>query len=403
MDLTNYRSARDGARMVARGVGEGDGYGGYRTRLVAELAGQGDPGPRGAPGDGQVPRHLFVPESVRHRAYEDSALPIGAGQTISQPWVQARYLELARLPGAEKVLEVGTGSGYQTALLALLAEQVFSVERIPTLANSRPTDPGARPGIRNVSVLVGDGTLGWRPFAPLRRDPGRRRLARVPAAAGEQLAPGGRLIIPLGDRHAQVLTLVTREGRGHSQSRRLERRPVRSAARPVRLRRAAARTHESPDGSAERLHRSLPAPRPHLSEVIQHYGTGTHCILFLIIFCETGLVVTPFLPGRLAAVRGRDICRAGRSGSWLWSSRLLARRLDPGRLHPITGSGDSSDRGLRGRDAGCSSRPHLLKTRGVLRAARTQDHHSCPLPSRSSGPSRHSWPAWGDALPAFLT
>ena len=94
--------------MVARGLGEGDGYGGYRNRLVAELESKGIRDPEVLKAVGQVPRHLFVPESVRHRAYEDSALPIGAGQTISQPWVQARYLELAKVSSHDKVLEVGT-------------------------------------------------------------------------------------------------------------------------------------------------------------------------------------------------------------------------------------------------------------------------------------------------------
>ena len=113
----------------------------------------------------QTPRHLFVPTGVRHRAYEDSALPIGNGQTISQPSIHARYLEILRLTGREKVLEVGTGSGYQTVLLAHLAAQVFSIERIaPLLQGARENI--ARAGVRNVSLLLGDGTLGWREYAP---------------------------------------------------------------------------------------------------------------------------------------------------------------------------------------------------------------------------------------------
>jgi protein-L-isoaspartate(D-aspartate) O-methyltransferase len=160
-----------------------------------------------------VPRHLFVPESVRHRAYDDAALPIGSGQTISQPYVQARYLELIGLTGQEKVLEIGTGSGYQTALLSLLASMVFSVERVPGLAQSARTAL-ATAGIRNVTVLVGDGTLGWRPFAPYDAILVSAASPEVPAPLVDQLAAGGRMVIPLGDRSSQVLTLVERYGDG---------------------------------------------------------------------------------------------------------------------------------------------------------------------------------------------
>jgi protein-L-isoaspartate(D-aspartate) O-methyltransferase len=156
-----------------------------------------------------VPRHLFVPESVRHRAYDDAALPIGSGQTISQPFVQARYLELIGLTGKEKVLEIGTGSGYQTALLALLASMVFSVERVPHLAQSARAALEVA-GIRNVTVLVGDGTLGWRPYAPYDAILVSAASPEVPAPLVEQLAIGGRMVIPLGDKEAQVLTLVER-------------------------------------------------------------------------------------------------------------------------------------------------------------------------------------------------
>jgi protein-L-isoaspartate(D-aspartate) O-methyltransferase len=159
----------------------------------------------------QVPRHLFVPASVRHRAYEDSALPIGGGQTISQPWVQARYLEVLQLTGRERVLEVGTGSGYQTALLALLAETVFSIERLPELAATARTAL-AEAGIRNVTVLVGDGTLGWRPFAPFDAILVAAASPSVPDPLLEQLKPGGRLVIPIGDRERQSLHLLRRDG-----------------------------------------------------------------------------------------------------------------------------------------------------------------------------------------------
>jgi protein-L-isoaspartate(D-aspartate) O-methyltransferase len=196
--------------MVA-GVGEGDGYGGYRSRLVETLQQKGIRDLAVLRAVGSVPRHLFVPESLRHRAYDDVALPIGGGQTISQPWVQARYLELAALTGRERVLEVGAGSGYQTALLALLADAVFAVERLASLAQSARAALEAA-GIRNVTVLVGDGTLGWRPFAPYDAILVAAASPDIPAPLMEQLAPGGRLIIPLGDRHNQVLTLAQRVG-----------------------------------------------------------------------------------------------------------------------------------------------------------------------------------------------
>ena len=197
--------------MVAGGVGEGDGYGGYRSRLVETLQRKGVRDLAVLRAIGTVPRHLFVPESVRHRAYDDAALPIGGGQTISQPWVQARYLELAALSGRERVLEVGAGSGYQTALLALLADAVFAVECIPALAQGARTALETS-GIRNVTVLVGDGTLGWRPFAPYDAILVAAASPDIPAPLVEQLAPGGRLIIPLGDRSNQVLTVAQRMG-----------------------------------------------------------------------------------------------------------------------------------------------------------------------------------------------
>jgi len=196
--------------MVAGGVG-GDSYGGYRTRLVETLQAKGIRDLAVLRAIGTVPRHLFVPESVRHRAYEDTALPIAGGQTISQPWVQARYLELAALTGRERVLEIGAGSGYQTALLATLADAVFAVERLPGLAQSARAALEAA-GIRNVTVLVGDGTLGWRPFAPYDAILVAAASPEIPAPLVEQLGPGGRLIIPLGDRSSQVLTLAQRVG-----------------------------------------------------------------------------------------------------------------------------------------------------------------------------------------------
>jgi protein-L-isoaspartate(D-aspartate) O-methyltransferase len=199
--------------MVAGGVGEGDSYGGYRSRLVEILRRKGVRELSVLRAVQMVPRHLFVPESVRHCAYDDVALPIGSGQTISQPYVQARYLELIGLTGREKVLEIGTGSGYQTALLSLLASMVFSVERVPHLAQSARTAL-ADSGIRNVTVLVGDGTLGWRPFAPYDAILVSAASPEIPAPLVDQLAVGGRMVIPLGDRASQTLTLVERNDDG---------------------------------------------------------------------------------------------------------------------------------------------------------------------------------------------
>jgi len=199
--------------MVAGGVGEGDSYGGYRSQLVEVLQRKGVRDLAVLRAIRTIPRHLFVPASVRHNAYDDAALPIGSGQTISQPYVQARYLELVGLTGKEKVLEIGTGSGYQTALLALLASMVFSVERVAPLAQRAKTALAAS-GIRNVTILVGDGTLGWRPFAPYDSILVSAASPEIPAPLVEQLAVGGRMVIPLGDREAQTLTLVERQQEG---------------------------------------------------------------------------------------------------------------------------------------------------------------------------------------------
>jgi protein-L-isoaspartate(D-aspartate) O-methyltransferase len=158
-----------------------------------------------------TPRHLFVPTGVRHRAYEDSALPIGNGQTISQPSVHARYLSILRLTGREKVLEVGTGSGYQTVLLSHLAAQVFSIERIPALLeNAR--DVIRRTGAPNVSLLLGDGTLGWRDYGPYDAILVSAASPSVPQPLLDQLADEGRLIIPLGGAEEQTLAVLTRRG-----------------------------------------------------------------------------------------------------------------------------------------------------------------------------------------------
>lgn len=186
-------------------------FGGARRRLVEILQDQGIRDLTVLHAMNEVPRHVFVPTGVRHRAYEDSALPIGNGQTISQPSIHARYLELLQLTGKEKVLEIGTGSGYQTALLSKLASQVFSVERVaPLLDKARETL--GQLGLKNISYLLGDGTLGWRQYGPYDAILVGAAAPSVPPAYKDQLVEGGKLLIPLGDKGEQTLALFTKRG-----------------------------------------------------------------------------------------------------------------------------------------------------------------------------------------------
>ena len=164
-----------------------------------------------------TPRHLFVPTGVQHRAYEDAPLPIGNQQTISQPYVHAKYLEILKLNGTERVLEVGTGSGFQTVLLSHLAAQVFSIERIPALFE-RARELIQRLGAPNVNLLLGDGTIGWRAYAPYDAILVSAAAPEVPTPLTEQLAEGGRLLVPVGSRDEQSLWVYTkREGRLESR------------------------------------------------------------------------------------------------------------------------------------------------------------------------------------------
>lgn len=161
----------------------------------------------------EVPRHLFVPTGVRHRAYEDAALPIGSGQTISQPSIHALYLDVLRLTGRERVLEIGTGSGFQTALLARLAAQVFTIERVAALME-RAKDVLRALQVNNVSYLVGDGTIGWREYGPYDAILVGAGSPTVPQPLIDQLAVGGRLLCPIGNRDKQEVVLVTRDVSG---------------------------------------------------------------------------------------------------------------------------------------------------------------------------------------------
>jgi len=151
-----------------------------------------------------VPRHAFVSDSFSGEAYEDHPLPVGGGQTISQPYIVALMTSHLELAGNEKVLEIGTGSGYQAAILAKLAREVHTVERIPELAESAKKTLKAL-GIKNVIVHIGDGSLGWPESAPYDRIIVTAAAPAVPEELTAQLKPGGRLIIPVGERWSQML------------------------------------------------------------------------------------------------------------------------------------------------------------------------------------------------------
>lgn len=175
------------------------------------VAGRGVTDPRVLEAMREVPRHLFVPAVVAAKAYGPSALPIGHQQTISQPWIVGRMVELLGLEGKEKVLEVGTGTGYQSVVLSKLASRVFSIERINELA-LRAVEIIREMRIHNVSVKVFDGTYGWSDQAPFDRIIVAAAAPEVPKPLIEQLARNGRMVIPLGAEGAQRLARVTRVG-----------------------------------------------------------------------------------------------------------------------------------------------------------------------------------------------
>ena len=161
----------------------------------------------------RVPRELFLPEAQRERAYDDAALPIGGGQTMSQPYMVAKMSELLSLDGDELVLDVGTGSGYHAAVLAELAQEVVTIERVPELAEWARANLAAA-GYGNVDVLVGDGTLGVPERAPFDAIAVAAAAPVLPDSLYEQLRLGGRIVVPVGGRSNQRLELIVRSPEG---------------------------------------------------------------------------------------------------------------------------------------------------------------------------------------------
>lgn len=165
----------------------------------------------------QVPRHLFVPSELRQSAYEDQPLPIGLGQTISQPYIVAYMTEALRLRPTDAVLEIGTGSGYQAAVLAELARQVYTIEIVPELAD-RARSTLAQAGYRNVEVRAGNGYLGWPERAPFQRIIVTAAPPEIPRALVDQLAIGGIMVLPVGTAFQEIV-VVSKTSDGVAEKR----------------------------------------------------------------------------------------------------------------------------------------------------------------------------------------
>ncbi len=185
------------------------GFVGQRRRLIESIRGAGIEDLEVLRLFDQVPRHVFLPDAVRSRAYEDAPIPIGYGQTASQPSLQAVFLQTLRPEPKDQVLEIGTGSGYLTALLALATARVYSVERVRELS-ARARKALDTLEVRNAALHVGDGSIGWRKFAPFDIIVVSAASPAVPSALIDQLAEGGRLLIPVGTLEEQRLVLVRR-------------------------------------------------------------------------------------------------------------------------------------------------------------------------------------------------
>jgi protein-L-isoaspartate(D-aspartate) O-methyltransferase len=194
-------------------------YAVQRERMVRDLiAGRGVQDERVLAAMRKVPRHLFVKDHMKSRAYGDHALPIGASQTISQPYIVARMSELLELRPSHTVLEIGTGSGYQTAILGLLAKRVYSLERVPELAH-QAIQRMREMGLDNVKIQVFDGTVGWSEVAPFDRILVTAGAPKVPEPLLGQLAPGGALLLPEGTRSLQRLVLYRKSAKGELRRR----------------------------------------------------------------------------------------------------------------------------------------------------------------------------------------
>ncbi len=189
MDFENLRKQMVETQLIPRGITD--------TRVISAML--------------KVPRHLFVREQDLYRAYDDMALPIGEGQTISQPYMVAKMTELLELKGDEKVLEVGTGSGYQAAILGELAQEVYSIERVEYLAR-RAEEIIKELGYTNIHIMVGDGSLGLQERAPFDRIIITAASPEVPLPLKQQLADGGILVAPVGSRFSQQLVKVCKRG-----------------------------------------------------------------------------------------------------------------------------------------------------------------------------------------------
>jgi len=165
---------------------------------------------------GKIPRHLFIQEALAGEAYNDHPVPIGEKQTISQPYIVALMTEALELKGSENTLEIGTGSGYQTAILAELSSRVYTIERIKSLL-VKARKLLAKLGYNNILFKAFDGTLGWKEYAPFDAIMVTAGSPNVPEPLKEQLADNGRMIIPVGDRYTQELIKITRKGENFEQ------------------------------------------------------------------------------------------------------------------------------------------------------------------------------------------
>ena len=190
-----------------------------RDRLVARLREQGINNEQVLAQIGEIPRHIFIDEALAHRAYEDTALPIGHGQTISQPFIVALMTQLLLEVRPRRVLEIGTGCGYQTAMLARLCDKVFTIERVQAL-QPRAEQRLAALGLRNVISKVGDGYEGWEVHAPFDAIIVTAAAPRVPEKLLEQLGDGGRIVVPVGGEGAQQLKVIDRTAEGWQESTR---------------------------------------------------------------------------------------------------------------------------------------------------------------------------------------